>query len=193
VSEQNKIKIQTPNVIKHYISSVNSMIYFVMVNWKTTSSCSRLHVGPVILCCYETPWRWRLSAETCSSWHFTWSVFCDSCFVVFYSVHFVGWYIEYKEIHDINNVILASNSPRGTPGVGGSQTDNHCAVSHMCNIALHSGIERPVLVPSYMHSNTQQTVTGNCVTDTHRLCTRGCLMTGAVHSVVLRHVTTSYS
>jgi hypothetical protein len=96
----------------------------------------------------------------------------------------------------MNNVILGRNShcepPPPLSGVGGSQTDNHCAVSHMCNTALHSGTARPVLVASYMHSNTQQTVTGNCVTDTHRLCTRGYLLTGAVHSVVLLHVTTSY-
>jgi len=75
VSEQNKIKTQNPNVIKLYITSVNSMSYFVMINLKTTSSCSRLHVGLVILCCCETPWRWHLGAETCSSWHFTWSSF----------------------------------------------------------------------------------------------------------------------
>jgi hypothetical protein len=93
----------------------------------------------------------------------------------------------------MNNVILGSNNPCDhPPGVGGSYTDNHCALSHMSNTALHSGTARPVLVASYMHSNTQQTVTGNCVTDTHRLCTRGCLMTGAVHSVVLCHVITSY-
>jgi len=94
----------------------------------------------------------------------------------------------------MNNVILVINRPyEPPPGVVGSQSDNHCAVPHMCNTPLHSGTERPVLVASYMHGNTQQTVTGNCVTDTHRLCTRVCLMTGAVHSVVLRHVTTSYS
>jgi len=90
VSEQNKIKIQTPNVIKLYITSVNSMTYFVMINWKTTSSCSSLHVGFVILCFYETPWKWQLGVETCSNWHFTWSVFCDSCYIAFYSVYFVG-------------------------------------------------------------------------------------------------------
>jgi hypothetical protein len=122
-------------------------------------------------------------------------VFCDSCVSVFYSV---GWYRECKKIHDMNNVTIVRNShcnhPHPPPtGVDGSQTDNHCAVSHMCNIALHSGTAHPVLVASYMHSNTQQTVTGNCVTDTHWLCTRGCLMTGAVYSGVLRHVTTSHS
>jgi len=82
VSEQNKIKSQNPNVIKLHITSVNSMSYFVMINLKATSSCCRLHVGLVILCCYETPWRWHLGAETCSSWQFTWSVFCDYCFIV---------------------------------------------------------------------------------------------------------------
>jgi len=172
------------------------MSYFVMINSMTTSSCSSLHVGLVILYCYETPWRWHLGAETCSSWHFTWSVFCDSCYIVFYSVYFVRWCIEYKEIHEMNNVILGSSNPCELPppsGVGGSQTGNDCAVLHMCKTALHSATACPVLVASYMHSNTQQTATGNCVTDTHRLCTRVCLMTGAVHSVVLRHVTTSYS
>jgi hypothetical protein len=198
VLERNKIKIQNPNIIKLYIHSVNCMSYFVMIHLKTTSSCSRLHVGLVILCCYETSWRWQLGAETCSSYHFTWGVFRDSCFILFFLVYFVGWYIECKEIHGMNKVILVSNNPcdplplNPQPGFVGCQADNLCSISHMYNPALHRGIALPVLVAIYMHSNTQQTVTGNCVTDTEWLCTRGCLMTGAVHSAVLRHVITSY-
>jgi len=89
VSEQNKINFQNPSVIKLYITSVNSMSYFVMINLKATNSCSMLHVGLAILCCYETPWRWHLCAETCSSWQFRWGVFCDKCFIVFYTVKFL--------------------------------------------------------------------------------------------------------
>jgi len=63
-----------------------------------------------------------------------------------------------------------------------------CATPH-CTL----GTVRPVVVASCVHNITQQTVTGSCVTDTHRLCTRGCLVTGAMPSVMLRHVTTSYS
>lgn len=31
----------------------------------------------------------------------------DSCFIVFYIVHFVGEYIECKKMHDINNIKFA--------------------------------------------------------------------------------------
>ena len=94
---------------------LTSMSYFVMINLKAISSWSRLHVGLVILCCYETPCRWHLCAETCNGWQFTWSVFCDSCSTVFYSVHFVGSYSECKETHGMNNVILAIDSLTPNP------------------------------------------------------------------------------
>ena len=128
--------------MKFQIILVNKHVKFLMTNLKATSSWSRLHVGLVVLCCYETPWRWHLCAETCSSWHFTWSVFCDSCSVVYCWAHFVGWYSECKEIHNMNNEILVSNcpcDPPPPPEFCGSQADNNCAISHMCNTALHTG------------------------------------------------------
>ena len=145
------------------------MSYFLMINFKATSNCSRLHVWLVILCWYETAWRWHLCAKTCSSWHFTWSVFCDSCFIVFYWVHFVCRYIECNEIHSMNSVILVSNSPVTPPRLVALRLTT-TVLYHTC-ATLHCtlGTARPVLVASCVHNNTQQTVTGICVTDTHRL------------------------
>ena len=155
--------------MKFHITLFNKHVIFLMIQLKATSSCSRLHVGLVILCCYETPWRWQLCAETCSSWHCAWSVFCDSCFIVFYWVHFVGWYIECKEIHDMNNVISVNNSPCDTPhGWWLSGRQPLCCITHVQHCIAHWVLRvRTVLVASYVHNSTLVTVW-----QTHTGCVR---------------------
>jgi len=95
----------------------------------------------------------------------------------------------------MNNIILATNSlcdsPR--PGLAALRLTStvlyHTSAKPRC--AMDSA--RLVLVVSCVQNNTWQAVIGKSVTDTDRLCTAGCLMTGGVHSVMLHHVTTSYS
>jgi len=95
----------------------------------------------------------------------------------------------------MNNIILARNSlcdsPR--PGLAARRLTSTVLYHTSAKPYYALDIARPGLVVSCVHNNIRQAVIGNCVIDTDRLCTAGCLMTGGVYSVMLHHVTTSYS
>jgi len=38
---------------------------------------SEILVGPMNLCCWDTPWWWQFVAETCRSWHLIRNAFCN--------------------------------------------------------------------------------------------------------------------
>ena len=64
-----------------------------------------IFVGPTNLCCCKTPWWRHLGAETCSSWHLIWSVFCDLfCFILISA---------YCWILNISNPITGLDRPWG--------------------------------------------------------------------------------
>ena len=90
----------------------------------------------------------------------------------------------------MNNVISVNNSPCDTPRLVALRLTP--TVLYHTRAALHCTLGTARAYCSGSKLRAQQ-YTGNCVTDTHRLCTTSCLLTGAVYWVVLRHVTTSYS
>ena len=143
-----------------------------------------LHLALTILWYYETHWGWYLGVETCSSWHWTWSVFCDSLVDILNVRKYTAWI----------TILFSNNTCELPPAVSWwLRCHQPLCCSTRATLLCTLVSARLIMVASACTTNTQHTLTGHCNTHTHRLCMWGCIITVAVHSVVPRHCTTSYS
>ena len=112
----------------------------------------------MILCYYETHWGWYLGFETCSSWHWTRSVFCDSLVDILNVRKYTAWI----------TILFSNNTCELPPAVSWWLRCHQplcCTTRATLLCTLVSA--RLIMVASACTTNTQHTLTGHCNTHTH--------------------------